>query len=663
MRKPKLPPASTEAPEPAGEPPSGGCAPPGAWNPKKVEAFSSAFYDFLRYVRIDSKETGGGTVLANHIYSAQRMALKCIFGGLAEDIHDFKILKSRQLGISTITEALDVFWLGMHDGLKGAMIFDTSAHMEAARARIVNLIKQLPPKLKFPSVVSNNRYGLTLSNRSELLFMAAGTRTSRGGGSLGASVGLNFIHASEMCSWENEEGIASLKAAMAKEFPNRLFIWESTARGFNGWYDMWTEAKKNDLTERTVFIGWWAKETQMHPEGSPLFARYGAEPPTEGEIDRIEEVHTRYGFTVTPEKLSWYRMISNPSLDADADGTLSFEPDEYTAQNQPWTEDEAFQQSGSTFFSGARLTEISRTDGALKFTPYNFALSTEFIYLQCLKAKSPRNAQLKVWEEPDEFGTYVVGADPAFGHDEDNDRSSIQILRCYADQVEQVAEYAYSEVQTYQFAWVIAALLGWYSASPNSSARLILEINGPGEAVWNEFRTLKQQVQHGYLKTAATEHGLGAIFNNVRQYLYARADSMSSGSVYHWKTTSLLKVGIMERCRDFVSNGTLILHSQDLISEMKSITREGDSIAAEGNKKDDRVMALAMACRSWEQFERKGLISANKTRSLEDAKRRLTLRDQMQMLSQHHLSSFLDGKKKARAAAQRAATRASWRGR
>ena len=167
---------------------------PGAWNAEKVDAFKDAFLRFLNYVTIDSKETGP-TTLGKTVYEAQRRALECIFAGLANDVHDFKILKSRQLGISTITEALDVFWLGMHEGCQGALIFDTSAHLEKARERIVNLINLLPAKLKFPKIVSNNRYSLTLSNRSTVAFMAAGTRSSRGGGSLGASIGLNFIHA------------------------------------------------------------------------------------------------------------------------------------------------------------------------------------------------------------------------------------------------------------------------------------------------------------------------------------------------------------------------------------------------------------------------------------------------------------------------------------
>ena len=108
----------------------------GGWNQAKVDVFRAAFEQFLMHVKINSKEKGQ-VVLGEHIYRAQRMLLDGIFAGLAEDIHDFKILKSRQLGISTLSRALTLFWIGIHEGLKGYMIFDTDAHKEEARLELL----------------------------------------------------------------------------------------------------------------------------------------------------------------------------------------------------------------------------------------------------------------------------------------------------------------------------------------------------------------------------------------------------------------------------------------------------------------------------------------------------------------------------------------------
>jgi hypothetical protein len=54
----------------------------------------AAFEDFLGYIRIDSKETGGLSPLIP--YRAQRMALEDIKQGLLEDVHWFVFLKARQ---------------------------------------------------------------------------------------------------------------------------------------------------------------------------------------------------------------------------------------------------------------------------------------------------------------------------------------------------------------------------------------------------------------------------------------------------------------------------------------------------------------------------------------------------------------------------------------
>lgn len=136
----------------------------GAWTPARVSAFREGFDEFKYYVKINSKETGGGTVLGEHRYHAQLMFEDAVFGALAEDIHDIYILKSRQLGISTISRALSIYWLGMNDGLRGSMVFDTAYNTQIARREIEEVIAELPKGLGFPRVKKSNRDALILEN-------------------------------------------------------------------------------------------------------------------------------------------------------------------------------------------------------------------------------------------------------------------------------------------------------------------------------------------------------------------------------------------------------------------------------------------------------------------------------------------------------------------
>lgn len=504
---------------------------PGAWNRAKVDAFKAAFSEFLRHVRINSKEKGGNYCIADGVYEAQRRFLAAVYNALADDVHDIKILKSRQLGCSTISKALVVFYIGIFKGIQGAAILDTHTHMQEARRDIEWMLDNLPASLGFPRIKERNRDGITLFNGSSLRFLSAGIRNSRGGGTLTRGSGLNLLWASEICSWENAEGLATMKSSLAKDFPDRLYLWESTARSYNDWHTMWLEAKADDLNQRAEFIGWWAKQNQAIARGTAHFARYGEALPTEDEQKRIDKVEAQYGFSVSREQLAWYRQLTDPAREREAG-----DPDDsLLLQDQPWDEEEAFQQSGSTFFDPEVLSAASAKVPSFKPQGFKFYPATEFVHSDFRLARTYRDVELRVWEEPEAEACYVIAGDPAFGHDETNDRSACQVLKCYADGIEQVAEYASASAPAHQFAWLIAGLVGWYAQGGRAQVLVIIELNGPGEAVWREYSGLRQIVSNGYLRKEAAEKGLRDVFNNVRNYVYARSDSMTGGHNYHFK--------------------------------------------------------------------------------------------------------------------------------
>jgi hypothetical protein len=273
-------------------------------------------------------------------------------------------------------------------------------------------------------------------------------------------------------------------------------------------------------------------------------------------------------------------------------------------------------------------------------------------------------AELKVWEEPDPDGSYVMGIDPAFGENENNDRSSIQVCRAYADGLDQVAEYASPLIKTDQLAYVIASLMGWYGAGQNAQVKYALELNGPGTAVFSALRSLRFQIEsHSYMEQAIQERGLKDVFRNVKTYLYSRADSIQGGFAFHIKTTASLKITFMERLRDFTSNGMFRIRSMDLVEEMKTIAREGDTIKAPGSMKDDRVLAASFAVHCWETGPRRLLMAAGRTREAEAARQRLTIVDQVNLYQQNQLQHFFAQKVRARMQAQRQALHKTWRSR
>jgi hypothetical protein len=636
----------------------------GGWTRKKRKAFEAGFREFLNHVTINSKDTGP-IILGKHLFDAQERFIKAVFDGLEEDIHDFYVLKSRQLGASTLTRAFSVFWLGMHPGLTGGLVFDTDFNKKSARREIENMIRSLPKSMQFPGIEATNREGLTLDNQSTILFFAAGVKVSKGSGTLGRSIGLSYGHQSEICSWANPEGLIAYRESLSKIHPNRLYIWESTARGYNDWWRMWVEAKADDGQKRCLFLGWWSKPSQIIRKTHPDFKKFGLQLPTPTEQEKILQVKEWYGHQITPEQLAWIRKDSDPLAQAeDGESMIEYEADSYKLSEQPWTEEDAFQQSGSIFFPPEALKKASDEYVRNPEKTYSFATFAEFIDTRIHPAANARQVQLKVWEEPEPGEAwYVVSADPAYGSSERSDRSVIQVLRCFADGCDQVAEYAWPLVGTRQFAWAILAVAGHYAT--NNEVRLIVELNGPGRAVWDEIIAVKRHIASGYQPKEIDDLGIRRVFANVKNYIYTRNDSLEGGKAWMWNTTGgpgpSSKIRVLERMRDAVSTDKLRIRSLDLIEEMKSVERnEDDEIAAGGSGKDDRVIAMALAVHCWDDRVVPTMSARKRTREFEYNRRKLTLQDMSSLYMKAQFEDMLQRKtvdRKARMRAMRMAQR------
>jgi hypothetical protein len=379
---------------------------------------------------------------------------------------------------------------------------------------------------------------------------------------------------------------------LAENFPHRLYLWESTARGFNLWYDLYIEAK-HSITQKAIFIGWWRNQLYQVARETEIFTTYGYEDPTPGEFEWIDSVKKLYDFTISPEQLAWARW----KLYEEHRGNETTFYQEF-----PPLEEYAWQMSGSKFFSNRKLTDsklmLDKVQPPAEYFRYNIGPTFD---MTSIVASAPFSAQLTVWEEPDPLGVYVVAADPAYGSSTESDRFCVEVLKCFADGCEQVAEFCTTECTTYAFAWIIAHLAGGYCTTllgADINTMVILEINGPGKAVWDEF--LRIQQTGGYTTQASAHTGLMEVVGNIRNYLYHRTDSLSGNFAYHFKTTSELKESIMNKFRDAYERGIFDIRSEGLLEEMKTITNDEGVIGAGSNRqKDDRAIATALAIHAW----------------------------------------------------------------
>ena len=207
------------------------------------------FYKFCSELKIETKEQGLRKM--NNLLGTQTYVMNEIAKGLEDDIHFFVILKGRQLGITTISLALDLYWHFTHPGLQGTLTTDTEENRDMFRTTLSMYMEGLPKEYRIP-LLAHNRNQLSLKNRSRLFYQVAGLRAK---GSLGRGKAITYLHGTETSSWGDEEGLASLLASLAETNPDRLYLFESTARGFNMFHDMYTTAKRA-RTQRAIFCGW-----------------------------------------------------------------------------------------------------------------------------------------------------------------------------------------------------------------------------------------------------------------------------------------------------------------------------------------------------------------------------------------------------------------------
>lgn len=549
------------------------------------------FERFCRELTVETKEQGMRK-LGTQLLGTQRFVMEQIGKGLEEGKHFFVILKGRQLGITTISLALDLYWHFINPGFQGTLTTDTEENRDVFRTTLGMYMDGLPPEYKIP-LLTHNRNQMVLKNRSRLFYQVAGIRAK---GSLGRGKAITFLHGTETSSWGDEEGLASLLASLAETNPNRLYLFESTARGFNMFHDMYITAKRA-RTQHAIFCGWWRNELYQVAGDTDVYKVYwdGKLSPEEKEWTR--DVKRQYNFEINSRQIAWWRWKLAEGIKDDA---LMY-------QEFPPTEEYAFVMTGSSYFSNARCTDAMKAAKKAEVDYYRVSLGQVFVDTELLRS-TERLATMKVWKEPDVNGYYVIGADPAYGSSDWADRFCIQVYRAYADGLDHVAEFATSELNTYQFAWVICYLAGAYRNST-----LNLEVNGPGQAVLNELKNLRRQA---FSVKESYGTGLAAVLSNMQHYLWRRNDTLGGPTMsLGWQTTIATKERMMSYFKDLFERGMMKVYSVDLLEEMKAIVRDGSSIHAYGRNKDDRVVASALACAAFAEQVQPRLIQMRVTRA------------------------------------------------
>lgn len=552
------------------------------------------FDKFCKMLRINSKEFG---VVPLKFWGTQREYLRQIQKGIEDGVRDFKCLKGRQGGITTVDMAIALFWMNKYRGTLGAMITDDASNLVRGRGIITQYMRSLPPEahVGHDRLGHHNIYELELDNASILSYLVAGKRKkSADSGDLGQGKGLNFLIATEVASWSDSKQVDKLTDSLAEKHPNRLYLWEGTANGFNHWYDMYRDAREA-VTQRAIFIGWWLHELHWCEKGSSEYRVYWDGKLNNEEKRWVKEVKQLYGVEVQPEQIAWWRLQLHEKKRSDLNALY---------QEHPPTEEYAFIMSGYKFFSSDKLTESYKKAMNTPFEAWRYTFGADFMDMRLHKTNNV-NAQLKIWEHPSPHGVYALGADPAYGYNPESDDSVLTVYRCYADRFVQVAEFCASGIRTDQFAWVILHLVGWYR-----HVLVNLEITGPGQAVLTELRSVQKRQS---LLNSRGERNFADTQSCMKQFLYSRQDALSQSFNYHTKTTLAEKEDMLNNMKALFETDRIDIKSAQTLTEMKYFCRTGGDLSGRGGENDDCVIGTALAVLAYIRWIRPKMQQKNET--------------------------------------------------
>jgi hypothetical protein len=503
------------------------------------------------------------------------------------------ILKARQEGISTWCASRIFHGATLWSNRRALVLADKLDRAGEIFGIYERFDRELPDALRPPHRATQRRREMAYTTDSRITVETAGDPDA------GRGFTLHYMHASELAMWPRaEETWTALMQAVPAD-GGEVYV-ESTAKGIgNLFHKLWTQAESGDSDWEAVFLPWWILDEYQRSI-------------TDEERREISRTSDPWERKALDEGIEWEGNMHLLSLEQlswrRAKIRDDFIGDERTfRQEYPSTAREAFITSGDGFFDATKLEE------------YDLTTTRPLMRGTFVKAEGGWPLQrsergfVRVWEQPDRDGHYVIGADTAEGKvaaatdgsltdaqaerggrdfssadiikvsemAEDPDRLGTFIRVPILRQVGQVHGRMAPEVFAEQ---IFAAAAYWSCPGPQqmrTKRRLCLtgieRNHSSGQTVLARLR------EH---------HNHSDLFIHKRFNVRGNKATRQLG----WVTDGTTRMPMLDTLAALVRQGTLELASTDTIREMFSFVRgdDGKPEAQEGTH-DDRVISLAIA--------------------------------------------------------------------
>ncbi len=333
------------------------------------------------------------------------------------------ILKARQMGISTLIEALCYWWTSTHRYVTSVII----AHEKNAVNALYKMFRRYY-EYSHPHFQPDRKY----NTKAELVFdvsdevkkeyaeagmvppgLQSEIKTMVAADGKGRADNINFFHGSEVAFWDDSADIVSSALQAVPMAPESFVFLESTANGIGGYfYDEWQLAKRGESQFKPLFFPWHQHYKYELPATDEDLGHL------DDEEQALYELFEENGY----DRESWPRKIAfrrRKKLEFRTDPKKFY-------QEYPSTPEEAFLASGRPVFDTKMLQkmeniavqaekdfpyrcgEIVKNDDPQSIEKYIFK---EFRRVNDHVDPSP----LRIWWLPEKNKKYAIGVDVSEG--------------------------------------------------------------------------------------------------------------------------------------------------------------------------------------------------------------------------------------------------------
>jgi len=302
------------------------------------------------------------------------------------------VLKARQEGVSTLTEALIFAWLLAYPHARGLVLADTRELAQELLGISRFFYDRLDPRLRPEGEAFLNRLqfnalpcadGVVPIHSALTVDTATGKETGRG-------KTIHFLHLSEFAFYPDPERTLGALLPTVPDAPGTAILIESTANGLNNPFHVrWQQAERGEGSFIPIFLPWF------------VLPDYESEVPLEWTRTADEDaLAALYG--LTDRQLAWRRQVIVDKFAGDA---------ERFTQEYPANAAEAFLSSGTPAFSKSVLLEYRREAEHPVPEPKRGRLSPGDPPRFTVDPEGP----VVIYTPPRADTEYLIGADTALG--------------------------------------------------------------------------------------------------------------------------------------------------------------------------------------------------------------------------------------------------------